>query len=480
MFEKFTDRARKVMHIAKQEAQRLGHETIGTEHILMGLAREASGVAAKVLKRFEVDFRKVREQAEQLAPAKKSRGVEKIPLSPAAKRVVEAAQEEARVLEHTHIGTEHLLLGLLSVQEGVAHQVMSNLGLRLDEVRQEIMALLGHPDPASVGDTTKEGGRGKMGSTALEIFSENLTERAKQGKIEPLIGHREFFDAIIQVLACLHRNRLLIVADSPVWQQCVLHELARKLVEGTLPDLPALERVVKLDLPLLVCRTEGFQALERLRMVLNEASQANVLLLVTHVGLLFENSTSALGTLLTAWLRQGTRPLVVAVTSEEYRALKSAAPGFVELFELLALPEPTGDDTLGILRIERERLANHHKVSIREEALMKAVAQCNKPEGALNLLDRAAARVRLRIGARAPGVRDLDIEINRLEKEKEVAVAESHFEKAAKLRDEAEQLKNRREDIVQVWSAQSKESSDSVDEDAIMGIVDQLKQQRIV
>ena len=284
MYERFTDRARKVMQLANQEAQRFNHEYIGTEHILLGLVKEGSGVAANVLKNLEVDLRKIRIEVEKIVqsgPDMVTMG--KLPQTPRAKKVIEYAMEEARNLNHNYVGTEHLLLGLLREQEGVAAQVLMNLALKLEDVREEVLNLLGHGLEAQEGgggggeraQGERSGKGGKSKTPALDSFGRGLTELAKQGKLDPVIGREREIERVIQILCRRQKNNPVLLGEAGVGKTAIVEGFAQMVVDGEVPDLLAERRIVVLDLAMMVAGTKyRGQFEERIKAVMNEVRRA--------------------------------------------------------------------------------------------------------------------------------------------------------------------------------------------------------------
>src|SRR5438132_1176745 len=280
MYERFTDRARKVMQLANQEAQRFNHEYVGTEHVLLGLVKEGSGVAANVLKNLDVDLRKIRVEVEKIVqsgPDMVTMG--KLPQTPRAKKVIEYAIEEARNLNHNYVGTEHLLLGLLREQEGVAAQVLMNLGLKLEDVREEVLNLLGHGIEAgeggerAVSSGTPKGGKSK--TPALDSFGRDLTELARQGKLDPVIGRQNEIERVIQILSRLQKNNPVLLGEAGVGKTAIVEGFAQMVVENNVPELLRDKRIVVLDLAMMVAGTKyRGQFEERIKAVMNEASRA--------------------------------------------------------------------------------------------------------------------------------------------------------------------------------------------------------------
>src|SRR5215207_7513354 len=284
MFERFTDRARKVMQLANQEAQRFNHEYIGTEHILLGLVKEGSGVAANVLKNLDIDLRKIRLEVEKIVqsgPDMVTMG--KLPQTPRAKKVIEYSIEEARNLGHNYVGTEHLLLGLLREQEGVAAQVLMNLGLKLEDVREEVLNLLGHNMPnesesgggGGGGGTERTTSKGKSKTPALDSFGRDLTELARQGKLDPVIGRANEIERVIQVLSRRTKNNPVLLGEAGVGKTAIVEGLAQMIVDGNVPELLRDRRIVVLDLAMMVAGTKyRGQFEERIKAVMNEVRRA--------------------------------------------------------------------------------------------------------------------------------------------------------------------------------------------------------------
>src|SRR5437588_8766013 len=293
MYERFTDRARKVMQLANQEAQRFNHEYIGTEHILLGLVKEGSGVAANVLKNLDIDLRKIRLEVEkivQTGPGSEMVTMGKLPQTPRAKKVIEYSIEEARNLNHNYVGTEHLLLGLLREQEGVAAQVLMNLGLKLEDVREEVLNLLGHNMPnesesggGGGGGGERAAGRTKSKTPALDSFGRDLTELARQGKLDPVIGRANEIERVIQILSRRQKNNPVLLGEAGVGKTAIVEGLAQSVVEGNVPELLRDRRIVVLDLAMMVAGTKyRGQFEERIKAVMNEVRRAKNTILFIH------------------------------------------------------------------------------------------------------------------------------------------------------------------------------------------------------
>src|ERR1700688_1522908 len=333
MYERFTDRARKVMQLANQEAQRFNHEYIGTEHILLGLIKEGSGVAANVLKNLEVDLRKIRLEVEKLVqsgPDMVTMG--KLPQTPRAKKVIEYSMEEARNLGHNYVGTEHLLLGLLREQEGVAAQVLMNLGLKLEDVREEVLNLLGHnmPNESETGGGGGGGGertssKGKSKTPALDSFGRDLTELARQGKLDPVIGRSNEIERVIQVLSRRTKNNPVLLGEAGVGKTAIVEGLAQLVIDSNVPELLRDKRIVVLDLAMMVAGTKyRGQFEERIKAVMNEVRRAkNTILFIdelhTLVGVGGAEGAIDASNVLKPALARGEIQCIGATTLDEYR-----------------------------------------------------------------------------------------------------------------------------------------------------------------
>ncbi|MFQ5464097.1 MAG: Clp protease N-terminal domain-containing protein, partial [Phycisphaerae bacterium] len=388
MFERFTDRARKVMALANQEAQRFNHEYIGTEHILLGLVKEGSGVGANVLKNLELDLRKVRLEVEKLVksgPETVTMG--KLPQTPRAKKVIEYAIEEARNLNHNYVGTEHLLLGLLREQDGVAAQVLMNLNLRLEDVREEVLNLLGASDEGDEGGRMVGGGetkKGKSKTPALDSFGRDLNEIAKQGKLDPVIGRTREIERIIQVLCRRQKNNPVLLGDAGVGKTAIVEGLAQKIVAGDIPEILAHRRIVVLDLAMMVAGTKyRGQFEERIKAVMNEVRRAgNVILFIDELHTLVgaggaEGAIDASNVLKPA-LSRGEIQCVGATTLDEYRKYIEKDSALERRFQQIIVEPPTAAETVSILKGLRDRYEAHHRCRITDQALNQAVELSNR------------------------------------------------------------------------------------------------------
>src|SRR5438874_2221833 len=489
MYERFTDRARKVMQLANQEAQRLNHEYIGTEHILLGLVKEGSGVAANVLKNLDIDLRKIRLEIEKIVqsgPDMVTMG--KLPQTPRAKKVIEYSIEEARNLNHNYVGTEHLLLGLLREQEGVAAQVLMNLGLKLEDVREEVLNLLGHNmDSGESGGGERTANKGKSKTPALDSFGRDLTELARQGKLDPVIGRQNEIERVIQVLSRRTKNNPVLLGEAGVGKTAIVEGLAQLVVDSNVPELLRDRRIVVLDLAMMVAGTKyRGQFEERIKAVMNEVRRAkNTILFIDELHTLVgaggaEGAIDASNVLKPA-LARGEIQCIGATTLDEYRKYIEKDGALERRFQQIIVNPPSTTETVEILRGLRDRYEAHHRVQIKDEALNSSVDLSDRyisgrclPDKAIDVIDEAGARVRLKAMTRPPDLKEIDAQIEQLNQEKEAAVAEQDFEKAAHLRDQADKLKKKKDVVNREWREKAKEIDGVVDEEVIAEVVSKM------
>jgi ATP-dependent Clp protease ATP-binding subunit ClpC len=498
MYERFTDRARKVMQLANQEAQRFNHEYIGTEHVLLGLVKEGSGVAANVLKNLDVDLRKIRLEVEKLVqsgPEMVTMG--KLPQTPRAKKVIEYSMEEARNLNHNYVGTEHILLGLLREQEGVAAQVLMNLGLKLDEVREEVLNLLGHG--LEEGETAERAGRegggseapsgkgGKSKTPALDSFGRDLTELAKQNKLDPVIGREREIERAIQVLCRRTKNNPVLLGEAGVGKTAIVEGFAQRVISGNVPEILCDKRIVVLDLAMMVAGTKyRGQFEERIKAVMNEVRRdKNTILFIDELHTLVgaggaEGAIDAANVLKPA-LSRGEIQCIGATTFDEYRKYIEKDNALARRFQEIVVDPTNKQETIEILKGLRERYEEHHRVQITDDAVEAAVEMSERyitarclPDKAIDVIDESGARVRLRSMTRPPDLKEIDEEVAQLNKEKEEAVANQDFEKAASLRDSADKLRKKMESITQEWREKSRETDGVVDEEVVAEVVSKM------
>jgi ATP-dependent Clp protease ATP-binding subunit ClpC len=490
MYERFTDRARKVMQLANQEAQRFNHEYIGTEHILLGLVQEGAGVAAHVLTNLEITLLKVRQEVEKIIQASpKTPDQRKLPKTPRAKKVIDYAIEEARNLNHNYVGTEHLLLGLIREQEGVASQVLLHLGLNLEVARKEILKLLGHTiDPAASRGRPATGKPAAL-TPALDSVGRDLTESARERLLPPLVGREREMERMLQVLLCRDSPNPLLVGEPGVGKKAIVEGLAQRLAAGNVPDFRADSRIVALDLPRLLGHTKDPGHYQRLlRVIWNEIRRAkNLILFLEHMDFLDELAGDPrwmllAHTTLPSVLERGECRCIALATPTKFRQLSSA--GVLEsCFRPIFVQPLSAEETLAVLRGRQETYAAHHGVQITEGALQAAVDLSDHhlresyfPGKAIRLLDEACALVRLRSPRLPPTIGELEARREELTRQKEEAVAEQDFDTARQLSKQALALTQERDRLWQEWSTKRKESL-IVDAEAIAEVIRQLPAQ---
>ncbi|MBW7904188.1 MAG: ATP-dependent Clp protease ATP-binding subunit [Phycisphaerae bacterium] len=493
MFERFTDRARKVMALANQEAQRFNHDYIGTEHILLGLVKEGSGVGANVLKNLGVDLRKVRLEVERLVksgPEMVTMG--KLPQTPRAKRVIEYAIEEARNLNHNYVGTEHLLLGLLREQDGVAAQVLMNLGLKLEDVREEVLNLLGagvEPEDASGVSGAPEAGKkgGKSKTPALDSFGRDLTDLAREGKLDPVIGRTGEIERVITVLCRRMKNNPVLLGEAGVGKTAIVEGLAQKIINHQVPEILHGRRIVVLDLAMMVAGTKyRGQFEERIKAVMNEVRRArNVILFIDELHTLVgaggaEGAIDASNVLKPA-LSRGEIQCIGATTFDEFRKYIEKDAALARRFQPIHVDEPSVEHTMEILKGLRDRYEAHHRVQITDEALNSAVELSHRyisgrvlPDKAIDVIDEAGARIRIKSMTVPPDLAELEREIERLGVEKDEAVKNADYERAAELRDKSETLRMKKESMQRDWKDRAKEVDGVVDDNIIAEVVSMM------
>ena len=480
------------MALANQEAQRFNHEYIGTEHILLGLVKEGSGVGANVLKNLDVDLRKVRLEVEKLVksgPDMVTMG--KLPQTPRAKKVIEYAIEEARSLNHNYVGTEHLLLGLLREHEGVAAQVLMNLGLKLEEVREEVLNLLGAgvdaDEPVTKGSSSSSSKSGKSKTPALDSFGRDLTQLASEGTLDPVIGRENEIERLIQILCRRTKNNPVLLGEAGVGKTAIVESLAQKIVGRDVPELLVDRRIVVLDLAMMVAGTKyRGQFEERIKAVMNEVRRAkNVLLFIDELHTLVgaggaEGAIDASNVLKPA-LSRGEIQCIGATTLDEYRKYIEKDGALERRFQTILVEPPSKDETVLILKGLRDRYEAHHRVQITDDAIAQAVELSSRyitgrvqPDKSIDVIDEAGARIRLKSMSKPPDLAELEEKIERLSIEKDEAVKAADYECAAELRDQAESLRRDKEKVQQDWQAKAQEVDGTVDEEVVAEVVSKM------
>jgi ATP-dependent Clp protease ATP-binding subunit ClpC len=449
MFERFTEKAIKVIMLAQEEARRLGHNFVGTEQILLGLIGEGTGVGAKVLKSMGVNLKDARNEVEKIIGRGSGFVAVEIPFTPRAKRVLELSLEEARQLGHNYIGTEHLLLGLIREGEGVAARVLENLALDLSKVRTQVIRLLGDTVEISAG-----GSQAKGKTPTLEEFGSNITQKAADGKLDPVIGRSKEIERVIQILGRRTKNNPILIGEPGVGKTAIAEGLAQRINNKDVPDILEDKKVVALDIGLLVAGTKyrgEFE--ERLKKIIDEVRVAdNVILVIDEVHTLIgagaaEGAIDAANILKPA-LARGEMQCIGATTLEEYRKHIEKDAALERRFQPVMVGEPTVEETVEILFGLRDRYEKHHKLIISDEALTAAakfadqyIADRFLPDKAIDLIDEAGSRVRLLNSQLPPAARELDKELREILKRKDDSVRAQDFEGAGKLRDREMEIK---------------------------------------
>ncbi len=468
MFERFTEKAIKVIMLAQEEARRLGHNFVGTEQILLGLIGEGTGVAAKVLRSMGVNLKDARIEVEKIIGRGSGFVAVEIPFTPRAKRVLELSLEEARQLGHNYIGTEHLLLGLIREGEGVAARVLENLGVDLSKVRTQVIRMLGETAEVAAG-----GGSSRSNKTpTLDEFGSNLTQLAKDGKLDPVVGRQNEIERVIQILGRRTKNNPVLIGEPGVGKTAIAEGLAQRISNGDVPDILEEKRVVTLDIGLLVAGTKyrgEFE--ERLKKIMDEIRQAgNVILVIDEVHTLIgagaaEGAIDAANILKPA-LARGELQCIGATTLDEYRKHIERDAALERRFQPVMVGEPSVEETIEILFGLRERYEQHHKLKILDEALDAAAKLADRyisdrflPDKAIDLIDEAGSRVRLINSQLPPEAKELDKELRDVLKQKDEAVRSQDFDKAGELRDREMEIKTE----IRAIAASQKEKNSDID-----------------
>ncbi|MDB5101534.1 MAG: ATP-dependent Clp protease ATP-binding subunit ClpC [Cyanobacteria bacterium RYN_339] len=479
MFERFTEKAIKVIMLAQEEARRLGHNFVGTEQILLGLIGEGTGVAAKTLKSLGVSLKDARIEVEKIIGRGSGFVAVEIPFTPRAKRVLELAWDEARQLGHNYIGTEHLLLGLIREGEGVAVRVLENLGVDLSRVRSNVIRMLGE------NATTSTTGQHRSKTPTLDEFGSNLTQMAEEHRLDPVVGREKEIERVIQILGRRTKNNPVLIGEPGVGKTAIAEGLALKITVGEVPDILADKRVVTLDIGSLVAGTKyrgEFE--ERLKKIMEEIRGAgNIILVIDELHTLIgagaaEGAVDAANILKPA-LARGELQCIGATTLDEYRKHIERDAALERRFQPVNVNEPSVDETIEILKGLRERYETHHRLQITDEALVAAAKLADRyisdrflPDKAIDLMDEASSRVRLRTSSLPPAAKELEKELRNFTKEKEAAIRAQDFEKASQLRDQEQSVRDRIRDIAAEWrSERGQATSPVVDEEEIAHIV---------
>ncbi len=480
MFERFTEKAIKVIMLAQEEARRLGHNFVGTEQILLGLIGEGTGVAAKVLKSLGVNLKDSRIEVEKIIGRGSGFVAVEIPFTPRAKRVLELSLEEARQLGHNYIGTEHLLLGLIREGEGVAARVLENLNIDLTKVRTQVIRMLGETAEVGTGASTT---KGNLKTATLDEFGTNLTKLASESKLDPVVGRHSEIDRVVQILGRRTKNNPVLIGEPGVGKTAIAEGLAQRIQTGDIPDILEDKRVLTLDIGLLVAGTKyrgEFE--ERLKKIMEEIKSAgNVILVIDEVHTLIgagaaEGAIDAANILKPA-LARGELQCIGATTLDEYRKHIERDAALERRFQPVMVGEPSIEDTIEILKGLRERYEQHHRLKITDDALEAAAHLGDRyisdrflPDKAIDLIDEAGSRVRLINSKLPPEAKQIDKELRQVQKQKEESVRNQNFDQAGQLREKEMELSAKIKEVLEnkkeSTSGDSSEADNSIKSDS--------------
>ncbi len=482
MHDKFTERVRKVIYLAREEAARLQHDYIGTEHLLLGVIREGEGIAATVLNNLGLDLDRIRQEVENMvSPSGGTMTIGEIPFTPRAKRVLELAVEEARALGHNYVGTEHLLLGLIREGEGVAAKVLLELGVDRKRVREETLKLLGG-SPSGAG--AAERGEERPETPALNQFGRDLTQLAREGKLDPVIGREKEIERVIQVLSRRKKNNPVLIGEPGVGKTAIAEGLAQRIISSQVPESLKNKRIVTLDLAAVVAGTKyRGQFEERLKTVMNEIRESRDTVIFidelhTIVGAGGAEGAIDASNMLKPALARGELQCIGATTLDEYRKYIEKDGALERRFQPITVDQPSVPDTIAILMGLRDKYEAHHGVKITDEALVQAVKLADRymndrffPDKAIDVIDEACARARLSVTTVPSEIHELEQKLEEVVKEKEAAIRGQEYEKAARLRDREKELRGRRNELKKNWTESKREKEVEVDAELIASVL---------
>ena len=484
MFERFTERARQVVVLAQDEARALKHNYIGTEHILLGLLREEEGLAARVLESLDITVEEVRAQVARIVGQGDEVTTGQIPFTPRAKKVLELALREALSLGHNYIGTEHILLGLVRENEGVAARILLDFDADAEKIRNEIIRMLSGPGRRQQGGAAAPGEKSKS-SKLLDQFGRNLTKQAAEGKLDPVVGRQTEIERVMQILSRRTKNNPVLIGEPGVGKTAVVEGLAARISSNQVPELLKNKQIYTLDLAALVAGSKyrgEFE--ERLKKVMKEITQrGDIILFIDElhnlVGAGAAEGAIDAASILKPALARGELQTIGATTLDEYRKYLERDAALERRFQQIRVEEPSVDDTVQILRGLRDRYEAHHRCKITDEALEASASLADRyiqdrqlPDKAIDLIDEAASRMRIRSMSAPPRYRELEDEIEKVRKEKEDSIENQEFEKAASLRDKERKLTNKKRELEEEWrNSDQGEAQPEVGEEEIADIV---------
>lgn len=489
MFERFTEKAIKVIMLAQEEARRLGHNFVGTEQVLLGLIGEGTGVAAKTLKSMGVNLKEARAEVEKIIGRGSGFVAVEIPFTPRAKRVLELSWDEARQLGHNYIGTEHLLLGLIREGEGVAARVLENLGVDLNKIRSNVVKMLGESKPQTVSSgssssSSSSSSSGKTKTPSLDEFGRDLTLAAQELRLDPVVGREKEIERVIQILARRTKNNPVLLGEPGVGKTAIAEGLAIRIVNAEVPDILDGKKVVQLDMGLLVAGTKyrgEFE--ERLKKIMDEIRQAgNVILVIDEMHTLIgagaaEGAIDAANILKPA-LSRGEIQVIGATTSDEYRKYVEKDSALERRFQSVIIEEPSIDESIEIIKGLKSKYEEHHKLIISDDAIVAAVNLSSKyitdrylPDKAIDVIDEASSKVRLKVSNLSPEGKELEKELREIIKEKEDAIRNQEFEKASQLRDDEADMKDRIREMAQQYREEHEANKPTVTAENVAEVI---------
>jgi len=486
MSNRFTERAQRVILIAQEEAKRLNHDYVGTEHILLGLIALGEGVAAQVLSNLGVDLRRVRSEIEKIVGTGDNvMLLGEIPFTPRAKKVLELAVEEAQSMAHNYVGTEHLLLGLIREEEGVAARVLENLGCRLDVVREEVISLLGETPRPHATQAARGGAPVKSKTPTLDEFGRDLTQLARESKLDPVIGREDEIERLIQILSRRTKNNPVLIGDPGVGKTAIVEGLASKISSNDVPEILAGKRVMTLDLAAVVAGTKYRGEFEqRLKNIMEEIRRAknSIILFVdelhTVIGAGAAEGAIDASNMLKPALARGELQCIGATTLDEYRKYIEHDAALERRFQPINVDPPSIEETIQILTGLKERYETHHKVKYSDPALIAAAELSERyipdrflPDKAIDLIDEAGSRARMQSTQLPPDLKEKEGTIEVLSKEKDQAIASQEYEKAARLRDKEKELRKALEELKKKWREKRESTIPSITEEDIATVV---------
>ena len=487
----FTPRAQQVLALARKEADRFNHNFVGTEHLLLGLIKLGQGVAVNVLQKMGLDLETVRMEVEkQVGTGPDQKVIGNIPYTPRVKKVLALASKEAKALNHTYVGTEHILLGLLREGDGVAARVLKNLDVDIEQTRQEILKELDPNFQASeespAGETPEKAPekKGEVKTPALKAFGRDLTEIARKGDLDPVIGRRNEIERVIQILCRRTKNNPVLLGEAGVGKTAIVEGLAQEIARGNVPELLRDKRVITLDLALMVAGTKyRGQFEERIKAVMDEIRRAkNIILFIdelhTIVGAGSAEGTMDASNIIKPALSRGELQCIGATTLNEYRKYIEKDAALERRFQAVKVEAPSIEEAVQILKGLRPKYEEHHKIDLTDKALEAAVRLSDRyitgrflPDKAIDVMDEAGSRARITAMTRPPDVKQLEAEIEEIKTRKERSIKDQDFEGAASMRDKEKQAKEKLESVLNAWKANREEKRVKVDEDDILQVV---------